>query len=66
MKLKILDQEKQVLITQNRNIAEENVNKEPEIIERRSCISELSEQGKILCAGVQEKLEVISKNFYAR
>ncbi|XP_055305601.1 vacuolar protein sorting-associated protein 37B [Sitodiplosis mosellana] len=55
----ILDQEKQVIITQNRTIAEENVNKEPEIVERKSRLSELSDQGKSICASIQEKLETL-------
>lgn len=59
--LKSLDQEKEVLITDNRNLAEENVNKEPEIVERKGRISELSEQGKALCTSVQEKLAEFSK-----
>lgn len=62
VQLNVLDQEKQVLITENRNIAEENVNKEPEIVERKSRISELSDQGKTLCTSVQEKLQEISKS----
>lgn len=59
--LKSLDQEKEVLITENRNLAEENVNKEPEIIERKSRLSELSEEGKSLCTSIQEKLSDLSK-----
>lgn len=60
--LKNLNDEKQVIITQNRGIAEENVNKEPEIIERKSRISELSDQGKALCTRIQELLtEIKSK-----
>lgn len=61
MQLNILEQEKQVIITQNRTIAEENVNKEPEIVERKSGLSELSDQGKSLCSSIQEKLETLSK-----
>lgn len=56
-----MDQEKEVLIADNRNLAEENVNKEPEIIERKGRISELAEEGKTLCTSVQEKLSEISK-----
>lgn len=55
--LKVLEREKQVIITENRSIAEENVNKEPEIIERKSRIGELSEHGKTLCLQIQEALE---------
>lgn len=54
--LKILDREKEKILTENRSVAEENVNKEPEIIERKSRISELLEQGKTLCLQVQEHL----------
>lgn len=56
-----MDQEKEVIITENRNIAEENVNKEPELIERKSRISELSDKGKTLCTIIQEKLTELSK-----
>ncbi|XP_031637789.1 vacuolar protein sorting-associated protein 37B [Contarinia nasturtii] len=59
--LKILDQEKQVLIDQNRNIAEDNVNKEPEIIERKSRISEISDEGKSLCENLQEMLNALKQ-----
>lgn len=59
--LKGLDQEKEVLIAENRNLAEDNVNKEPEIIELKSRISELSEEGKTLCTSIQEKLAELSK-----
>lgn len=54
--LKILDREKEKILAENRSVAEENVNKEPEIIERKSRISELLEQGKTLCLTVQEHL----------
>lgn len=50
-----------MLIAKNRNLAEENVNKEPEIIELKSRISELSEEGKTLCTSIQEKLAKLSK-----
>lgn len=52
----MLDREKEVILSENRSIAEENVNKEPEIIERKSRISEHLEQGKTLCLSVQEQL----------
>lgn len=55
--LKVLDREKEIILTENRSIAEENVNKEPEIIERKSRISELMDQGKSLCSKVQEHLK---------
>lgn len=59
--LRPLNEEKEVIITENRTLAEDNVNKEPEIIERKSRVSELSEQGKTLCENVQEKLSDLSK-----
>lgn len=60
--MKPLNEEKDVIITENRTLAEDNVNKEPEIIERKSRVSELSEQGKTLCESVQEKLAELSKS----
>lgn len=51
-----MDREKEVILAENRRIAEENVNKEPEIIERKSRISEHVEQGKSLCLSIQEQL----------
>lgn len=56
-----MNEEKEVIITENRTLAEDNVNKEPEIIERKSRVSELTEQGKTLCESVQEKLAELSK-----
>lgn len=56
-----MNEEKDVVITENRTLAEDNVNKEPEIIERKSRVSELTEQGKTLCESVQEKLTETSK-----
>lgn len=56
-----MDQEKGVIIKENRMLAEENVNKEPEIIERKGRISQLSEEGRALCASVQEKLADLSE-----
>lgn len=61
LQLKGLDQEKEVLIADNRTLAEDNVNKEPEIIELKSRISELSEEGKTLCTSIQEKLAELSE-----
>lgn len=59
--LKDFDKEKDVIINENRNLAEANVNKEPEIIERKGRISELSEEGKSLCESVQKKSAELSK-----
>lgn len=59
--LAILNEEKDVIISENRTLAEENVNKEPEIIERKGRISELSEEGTTLCKSLQEKLAELSE-----
>lgn len=48
----------------NRTIAEENLQKEPQLIEIRARINTLSEEGVALCASVQEKLDEISKCFW--
>lgn len=48
-------------MNENRQIAEENLAKEPELIEKRARINTLSEEGVVLCASVQAKLEEISK-----
>lgn len=61
IQLQILDKEKHQLIAQNRTIAEENVNKEPEIFERKARLSELSEQGKAVCLSIQGKLSQLSE-----
>lgn len=54
------------MLNSNRTLAEENLKKEPELIERRSRISDLSEQGKELCGNVHEKLEQVSKCVFGR
>lgn len=56
-----MEDEKEVIIKENRTLAEENVNKEPEITERKGRVSELAEQGKTLCVAVQSKLAEISE-----
>lgn len=48
-------------MNENRKIAEENLEKEPELIDKGARINTLSEEGVTLCSGVQEKLEEISK-----
>jgi ESCRT-I complex subunit VPS37 len=56
-----LETEKDVIINENRSIAEKNLQLEPKLIELRSRINDLSGEGKALCASVQEKLAEISK-----
>lgn len=48
-------------MNENRKIAEENLLREPELIEKRGRINTLSEEGVTLCSSVQEKLEEISE-----
>lgn len=59
-----LETEKESMLTDNRAIAEENLEQEPKLIELRGRILDLTEQGKTLCAQVQEKLTVMSMYFY--
>lgn len=49
------------MLTSNCALAQENVDKEPEIIERKSRLNDMSEEAKELCAVVQEKLNALSK-----
>lgn len=61
LQLKSLEEEKDRILGSNCTLAQENVDKEPEILEKKARISELSEQGKELCSVVQEKLNTLSK-----
>ncbi|XP_055375129.1 vacuolar protein sorting-associated protein 37B [Condylostylus longicornis] len=54
--LKSLEEQKSSLLEENRTFAEGNLLKEPEIIELKGKLSELSQEGKELCSSVQEKL----------
>lgn len=54
--LKSLKREKQVAILQNREIAEGNLNKEPETIERKTRIDTLTERGQSLYTSIQDLL----------
>lgn len=56
-----LEEEKNRMLTSNCALAQENVDKEPEIIERKSRLNDMSEEAKELCAVVQEKLNALSK-----
>jgi hypothetical protein len=56
-----LESEKELIINANRTMAEQNLQQEPNLIERRTKINDLSEEGKILCTSVQEKLTDMSK-----
>lgn len=59
--LKGLEDEKERILASNCALAQENVDKEPEIIEKKSRLNDLSEEGKELCSVVQEKLNALSK-----
>ncbi|XP_070500207.1 vacuolar protein sorting-associated protein 37B [Chironomus tepperi] len=54
--LKPLENEKDVIITENRTLAESNLQKEPNLIELRSKINDLSEEFRNLSENVQTKL----------
>lgn len=45
-----------MFIRKNRNIAAENVRKEPAIFESKTRISELSDRGRFLCSSIREKM----------
>ncbi|XP_062565971.1 vacuolar protein sorting-associated protein 37B [Armigeres subalbatus] len=50
-----LESEKEVILSENRSLAESNLEKEPKLIELRSKLADLSEQGKTLATSVKEK-----------
>lgn len=50
-----------MIIAENRTLAEDSMTKDPQIVELKSRVSELSEQGKSLCESVQEKLAELSE-----
>jgi ESCRT-I complex subunit VPS37 len=51
-----------VIISENRNLAESNLEMEPRLIEIRSRINDLTSEGKSLSSSVQEKLQQISES----
>lgn len=60
-----LESEKDVILSENRSLAEINLEKEPKLIELRSKINDLSEQAKALANTVKTKTEELkskSKN----
>lgn len=52
-----LESEKDVILSENRSLAESNLEKEPKLIELRSKVNELSEQGRTLATSVKDKSE---------
>lgn len=55
-----MESEKDVILGENRSLAESNLEKEPKLIEVRSKINDLSEQGKTLAITVKTKTEELS------
>lgn len=62
--LKPLENEKDVIITENRMLAESNLDKEPILIEMRSRINDLAQEFKTLSEDVQSKLTTLSESLY--
>ena len=63
LQLKPLENEKDVIINENRNLAESNLDKEPKLIEMRSSINELSEEFRTISENVQLKLTQLSESY---
>lgn len=62
LQLKPLENEKDVIITENRTLAESNLEQEPKLIEMRSIINELSREFRNLSENVQVKLTQLSES----
>lgn len=56
-----LENDKSGILNSNVQAAEESLTKEPELIELRSKVNELSTKSKELCTDIQEKLSQMSK-----
>lgn len=56
-----LDIVKIQLLTVNREKAEKNISKEPQIIEYRGKINSLLEEGRVLCSSIQEKVNLVKE-----
>lgn len=52
-----LESEKDIILGENRSLAESNLEKEPKLIEVRSKVNDLSEQGKTIANTVKTKTE---------
>lgn len=50
-----LESEKDLMLGENRSLAESNLEKEPKVIELRSRVNDLSEQGRVLATSVRQK-----------
>uniref|UniRef100_A0A1Q3F9X9 Putative vacuolar protein sorting 37b n=1 Tax=Culex tarsalis TaxID=7177 RepID=A0A1Q3F9X9_CULTA len=52
-----LESEKDLMLGENRSLAESNLEKEPKVIELRSRVNDLSEQGRELATSVRQKAD---------
>lgn len=59
--LKDVEAEKESLLVSNNSLAEFNLSKEPELVERREKIVELSERGEELTKNVEDKVKTLRK-----
>ncbi|EDV47851.1 vacuolar protein sorting-associated protein 37B [Drosophila erecta] len=59
--LQVLRTQKVSVFEDNRSRAERNIEREPQIIELRSRLAELSEEGRTRCSSVQEKLSQLKE-----
>lgn len=59
--LKEIENEKENLMASNNSMAEYNLSKEPELVEGREKIKELSEIGEELTKSVEDKTKILSK-----
>ncbi|KAH8315010.1 vacuolar protein sorting-associated protein 37B [Drosophila kikkawai] len=59
--LQVLRTQKTSVFEDNRSRAERNIEKEPQIIELRGRVAEISEEGRTRCSSVQEKLSQLKE-----
>lgn len=57
-----MENEKDSIINENRSLAESNLEMEPLLIEIRSRINDLTQEGKELSLSVQEKIQQLSES----
>lgn len=58
-----MENERDAIISENRSLAESNLEMEPRLIEARSRVNELTAEGKESSKKVQTLLEEISESF---
>ncbi|CAH1956522.1 unnamed protein product [Acanthoscelides obtectus] len=59
--LKEIENEKETIMASNHSLAEYNLSKEPELVELREKVQELSEQGEELTKSVDENMKIIKE-----